>query len=166
MSTHGRRVLPLTAKIFMTSASSTAIFIDSNVLIHASVSKSPLFSAAQKAIADQQEAGVELWISRQVLREYLSHLSRPQTFTTPIPIKVLTDEVRILEKAYRIAEDGPDIMRKLLDLLEQVPIGGKQIHDANIVATMQVQGISQILTDNISHFNRFSHLITVLPLQR
>ena len=43
-------------------------------------------------------------------------------------------------------------------------IAGKQVHDANIVATMLVHGITQVLTHNITDFARFSSLITVLPL--
>jgi predicted nucleic acid-binding protein len=48
--------------------------------------------------------------------------------------------------------------------MEQVTIGGKQVHDANIVATMQVYGIDQLLTHNVTDFDRFTEFITVLPL--
>jgi predicted nucleic acid-binding protein len=40
----------------------------------------------------------------------------------------------------------------------------KQVHDANITATMLVYGIESLLTHNIADFQRFSHLITVVPL--
>ena len=49
--------------------------------------------------------------------------------------------------------------------MEEIPSGGKQVHDANIVATMLIYGIPQILTHNTADFARFSELITVLPLQ-
>ncbi|MEH2170887.1 MAG: hypothetical protein V7K41_30400 [Nostoc sp.] len=49
--------------------------------------------------------------------------------------------------------------------MEEIFSGGKQVHDANIVATMLVYGIPQLLTHNTSDFARFSGLITVLPLQ-
>ncbi len=44
-------------------------------------------------------------------------------------------------------------------------MGGRQVHDANIVATMQANGINQLLIHNADDFKRFSHLITVLPLR-
>ena len=50
-------------------------------------------------------------------------------------------------------------------VMEEIPSGGKQVHDANIVATMLVYGIPQLFTHNTSDFARFSGLITVLPLQ-
>jgi predicted nucleic acid-binding protein len=41
---------------------------------------------------------------------------------------------------------------------------GKQIHDANIVATMLAHGILTLLTDNIGDFVRWGHLIDVRAL--
>ncbi len=41
---------------------------------------------------------------------------------------------------------------------------GKQIHDANIVATMMAHGIRTLLTDNVSDFARWGHVIDVRPL--
>jgi len=49
-------------------------------------------------------------------------------------------------------------------LLAAIPCGGKQVHDANIVATMLVHGVPNLLTHNAADFKRFSHLIAVLPL--
>ena len=52
----------------------------------------------------------------------------------------------------------------LLDLLNAVPIGGKQVHDANIVATMLAHGLKRLLTHNVADFRRFSPWIDVVPL--
>ena len=41
------------------------------------------------------------------------------------------------------------------------PIGGKQVHDANIVATMLVYGIPCLLTHNARDFERFGDMVTV-----
>ena len=43
-------------------------------------------------------------------------------------------------------------------------IGGKQIHDANVVATMLASGIPALLTHNVSDFDRFRNLIQVISL--
>jgi hypothetical protein len=52
----------------------------------------------------------------------------------------------------------------LASLFRRVPAAGRQIHDANIVATMQAHGIRRLLTHNGSDFQRYSAHITVLPL--
>jgi predicted nucleic acid-binding protein len=57
------------------------------------------------------------------------------------------------------------LIARLLSLLGEVATAGKQVHDANIIATMQVHGIRRLLTNNEAHFTRFSHLIAVVPLR-
>ena len=63
-----------------------------------------------------------------------------------------------------VVDDNSFVTENLLKLVEQYPVGGKQIHDANIVATMHVYNISHLLTNNPDDFKRFSDTITVLPL--
>jgi predicted nucleic acid-binding protein len=50
-------------------------------------------------------------------------------------------------------------------VVQQFPIGCKQIYDANIVATMLTYDIPALLTNNTEDFARFTGAITVLPLQ-
>ena len=53
---------------------------------------------------------------------------------------------------------------RLVSLLHEIQVAGKQIHDTNIVATMLAYNVSYLLTHNTADFARFAHLITVLPL--
>jgi len=55
------------------------IFIDTNVLVYATVVSSPLHDVSRNRLTEYHKAGAELWISRQVMREYLATLTRPQT---------------------------------------------------------------------------------------
>jgi predicted nucleic acid-binding protein len=141
-----------------------AIFLDTNVLVYANVAAAPLRSAVLQAIITYAKDGAEFWISRQIIREYLAALTRQQTYTAPVPIERLITEVTQFMTQFQVAEDGPEVTRNLLALLAQFPGGGKQIHDTNIVATMQAYGVTQILTNNVKDFTRFSPLITVVPL--
>ena len=148
----------------MTSAGANAVFLDTNVLVHANVAEAPLHTSALAAIEQRYVAGAELWVSRQVLREYVAVLSRPQSFSAPQPMSTLIERVRYFSSRFRVADEGPEVTERLLALLEQITVGGSKVHDANIVATMQANGIKQLLTDNVDDFARFSQLITVLPL--
>ena len=148
----------------MTNLVVSPTFLDTNILIYASIAQSPLHTTALNAIWEREQIGIELWISRQILREYLAALSRPQAFTPPISISILAVQVQAFERRFQIAEDNAQVTANLLTLIHQVSVGGKQIHDANIVATMQTYGISHILTHNTADFNRFAGFITVLPL--
>jgi predicted nucleic acid-binding protein len=140
------------------------VFLDTNILVYASIPESPFHSIAANRIQILEEVGHELWISRQVLREYLATLTRPQVFTEPIPIATLNAEIRFFVNHFQIAEDNSQVTERLLTLMEQVAVGGRQVHDANIVATMQAYGINQLLTHNTVDFERFAEFITVLPL--
>jgi predicted nucleic acid-binding protein len=143
----------------MTSVAADDTFIDTNILVYASVKSSPFYQVARAAIANLETALTPLWISRQVLREYLATLARPRT---GILITDLTAAVRQFETRFRVTEDGPLVTAHLLALLEQGY--STQVHDTNIVATMQTIGISRILTNNSDDFAPFAQFINVLPL--
>lgn len=53
------------------------VFVDTNVWVYASVPNAPLHAQARQAL---ERATAPLWTSRQVLREFLAAMSRPQTF--------------------------------------------------------------------------------------
>jgi predicted nucleic acid-binding protein len=143
---------------------SRACFLDTNVLVYAASLRSPLHQRASEEIGRRHESGQDLWVSRQVLREYLATLSRPQTYSNPKPARDLTGDVRYFQNRFRVAEEGLAVTEKLLELIEKVEIGGKQIHDANIVATMLAHGIPSLLTHNVADFVRFAGMIQVIPL--
>ena len=148
----------------MAMISDKAIFIDTNILIYANVAESPFHESALRAIEFYYKEGYELWISRQVLREYLAILTRPNLFTNPKPVSILIDRIRYFESRFLIAEDSLLVTKKLLNLIKNISVGGSQIHDANIVATMLVQGIGVLLTLNVADFQRFSDHISIETL--
>ncbi len=140
------------------------VFVDTNVLFHARVIQSPFHQVADKMLTQLVSSRNKIWLSRQVLREYLSVMSRPGKFPVAIPMASLTDDVQEFESQFEIAEDGPQVTASLLTLLNTIPTLGKQVHDANIVATMLASGISNLLTQNVADFQRYCHFITVIPL--
>jgi predicted nucleic acid-binding protein len=142
-----------------------ACFVDTNVLVYAASSGAPLHQRASEELRQRHESGQELWVSRQVLREYLATLSRAQTFAKPRSARELASDIRYFLSHFRLAEEGSAVTEKLLELIEEVEIGGKQIHDANVVATMLVHGIPALLTHNTRDFARFSQVIRVIPLE-
>lgn len=142
-----------------------AVFIDTNVLLRANTAEAPFHQECLDSLTFLRDQGDELWISRQILREYISVLSRPQGFVNPRPPSILVERVRYFQSHFRVADETFTVTRNLLRLLEQIPMGGKQIHDANIVATMQACSIQHLLTLNIAVFARFSGMITVLSIE-
>ena len=147
-----------------TGDESDRAFVDTNILIYAAVPAAPHHRAALSTLSDLEAAGTSLWISHQVIREYLAVLSRPQGFTPPLDAQILAGDAERLEDRFQVAEDGPSVTARLLLLLRTFRVGGKQVHDANIVATMQVHGIPKLLTHNAQDFRRFAPMIEVATL--
>ncbi len=140
------------------------IFVDTNVLVFSRIPSAPLHAVAKAAVDAIFLSGANLWISRQIIREFIATLTRPQKFTPPLPIAQVTAEVLNLERAAIVADETATVTQQLLALLAAIPCGGKQVHDANIVATMLVHGVPNLLTHNVADFKRFGHLINVIPL--
>lgn len=138
-----------------------SIFLDTNLLVCAVRPESPRYFHARGVLRRLEDADAEVWISRQVLREFLTVLSRPQPPLPAMEQAALLAAAREYERAFCFAEDQDLVTQQLFLLLEQIPTGGKQIHDANIVATMLAYGIPKLLTYNIEDFRRFAGLIEV-----
>jgi predicted nucleic acid-binding protein len=146
------------------ATTSASVFIDTNVLVYANIASAPFHQQALDAIYRLWDADVDLWISRQVLREYMATVTRPQRFMQPIPTEQTVIRVAYFQSLFRIADDTVDVTAELLQLVQTYPTGGKQIHDANIVATMRVYGIDTVLTQNVDDFKRFVPRIQLIPL--
>lgn len=145
-----------------TTDDKTPIFLDTNVLIRLHVEAAPDHHLVREAVHQLLVNNYELWISRQVLREYSAVLTREQPYTKPIPPPSVAAQIRLFEIRYRIADENERVTAALCGLMDTTLMGGKQIHDANIVATMQVYDIQRLVTLNPVDFNRFSGFITVV----
>jgi predicted nucleic acid-binding protein len=148
----------------MATTAADPVFVDTNVLVYSALQLSPLHKAAVGKIHALRSTGIALWISRQVLREYLAVLSRPGTVSPPISMATLVADVSAYQSAFQIADENHAVTANLLNLLGTVSAAGKQIHDANIVATMLANGIPRLLTHNAADFTRFASVITVESL--
>jgi predicted nucleic acid-binding protein len=139
-------------------------FVDTNVVLRSQNNEAPLHAQASELLADVITTGYEVWISRQVLREYLVWVTRPDFLTKPIKAADAETHLTKLRQVFKIADDTEAVTTKLLQLIKQYPTIGKPIHDANIVATMLVNSIDTLLTTNLKDFKRFETEITIKAL--
>jgi len=61
-----------------------------------------------------------------------------------------------------LVEDGPDVTRTLAALCREVQVAGRQVHDANIVATMLTHAEGRLLTFNPDDFRRYGDRIALI----
>ena len=140
------------------------MFVDTNILVNARFDEA--------ADHDRARAGLErasldhelIRISRQIIREYLATVTRPQTWAVPLTLDQALYDVNRMLATYAILEDGPEVTGVLLALLREIPTGGRQIHDANIVATMLAHGERRLLTFNVADFRRYEDRIELVGI--
>jgi len=144
----------------MATMDDNALFIDTNVLVYANVVETPFHEQALAAINAAYQANRTIWISRQVIREYLVTMTRPQAFEN-LPRATVLEQVGQFTERFEVADDTATVTGQLVKLMKDFQIGGKQVHDANIVATMQAYGIPALLTHNIKDFERFEEVVRI-----
>ena len=138
------------------------MFVDTNVLVNARILEAPDHEAARASLESALKKSEPLRLSRQVLREYLAVVTRPQTWSVPLARADALDDVERLAAAFELLEDGPVVTDWLLSLCRLLPVGGKQIHDANIVATMLAYGERRLLTFYAADFRRYADHIELV----
>lgn len=140
------------------------IFIDTNILVYANNALSPFCATARAKLQDAFVNYSEVWVSRQVFRELVAVVTREMLAVGKVDFDKLEETIRRFEQDFLTAEDSQPVTHRWLKLLKETNSAGKQVHDANIAATMLIYGIDSLLTHNVADFQRFSHLITVVPL--
>ncbi len=135
--------------------------VDTNVLVQSSVTTAPDHARARAAIARLRAQG-PVAVTRQILREFLSATTRPQPWAKAATLAEATRNTDGFLRRFAVLEDGQPVWDELMGLTRSFSFGGKQVHDANIVATMLAHGETRLLTFNAADFRRFVPLIEVV----
>lgn len=140
--------------------------LDTNVLLAATDETRQEHEQAIAAINVWPASGLVLYTSGQILREYLAVATRPVGhnglgMTRPDAIA----NVRALRARLNLLAEDIKVSERLLELLEAVECVGKQVHDANVVATMLVHGVDTVVTMNVDDFARFGDHVHVASLR-
>ena len=136
------------------------VFLDTNILIYLVNEDSPFHDNVLnkfKEIASRNE----LWISRQILREYAVVVTRPGTVEKPLSPEIIASDIENLKDTFHVADETEETTRILIELIKSYKITGKNIHDANIFATMTANSIRNLFTLNTGDFQKFNDLILI-----
>ena len=135
--------------------------VDTNVLVHSSVTASPDHTRARAALARLRAQG-PVAVTRQILREFLTATTRPQPWAVAATLADATRNTDRFLQRFVVLEDGAAVWDELMALTRDFAFGGKQVHDANIVATMLAHGETRLLTFNAADFRRFGNRIELV----
>lgn len=131
------------------------LFLDTNILVYLSDEESIFHKEVLKQFETLQRK-YELWISRQVLREYAVVITRASV--SEFLTDDLLDDLNKWGSFFHVADETEEVTEALKKLIKKYELKGKRIHDANIVATMIVNDISLICTVNENDFEKIEEI--------
>lgn len=133
------------------------IFLDTNILVYLANEDSPYHPKILSKFMEVLSKS-ELFISRQVLREYAVVMSRSDTIEKPLSSEEISSDIEKWQNLFNVADETEEVTKTLRDLIEEYQLKGKIIHGANIVATMVVNSVRILFTLNTADFKRFQEV--------
>jgi predicted nucleic acid-binding protein len=138
---------------------------DTNVLLRAAAPKSSQHAAAVQAIKRLVSRGDQLLLAPQVVVEFWSVATRPvEVNGYGWPAQDAEAKVAELLRQFPLLPETPAVFPEWLRLVSRHGIVGKQVHDARLVALLNVHGVTHLLTFNGGDFQPYG-LIVVSPEQ-
>ena len=141
--------------------------VDSNVLLRLLQRNDPHHSTIRQAVRSLLARGDELCCAPQNIVELWNVSTRPATSRGGFGLTTAeTDRrVRLIERLFTVLDETPAVYAEWRRLVVSHSIMGVQVHDARIVAVMNVHAITHLLTLNCADFARYSGITCVAPDQ-
>ena len=138
------------------------VFLDTNILVYLANEDSSFHLRVANKVKELTKRS-ELWISRQVLREYAVVMTGSGGVEKPLFLRKVVTDIEKWEGIFQIADETEEVTKFLKELIVSYTIKGKRIHDANIFATMMVNLIKTLFTLNKQDFKSFEK-INLIPI--
>ena len=137
---------------------------DTNLLLRLADPDSEQHAVATQALARLLGEGDEVYLTPQNFIEFWAVATRPLEgngfgWTSERTAKEVAD----LQERFPMLPDSPEVFTRWLELVRQLPVRGKRVHDARLVAVLQAHSIEHLLTFNTADFAAFSFLSVIDP---
>lgn len=141
--------------------------VDSNVVLRLLQRNDPHHSTIRQAVRTLLSRGDELCCAPQNIVELWNVSTRPATARGGFGLTTAeTDRrVRLIERVFTVLDEMPAVYPEWRRLVVSHSVMGVQVHDARIVAVMNVYGITHLLTLNGADFARYAGITSVAPDQ-
>ncbi|HZR27340.1 MAG TPA: PIN domain-containing protein [Terriglobales bacterium] len=141
-----------------------ACLVDTNILLRMTRRSDPQHQLVDTALAQLADQGTILYYTHQNVAELWNAMTRPVARNGfGLTVLEAEREVQAIETGMSFLPDNEAVYREWRRIVLQHGVLGVQVHDARLVATMYVHGLSHILTLNVTDFNRFVGLTAVHP---
>lgn len=139
---------------------------DTNLLLRLADPDSKQHAVATQALARLLGQGDEVYLTPQNFIEFWAVATRPVEgngfgWTS----ERTAQEVADLQERFAMLPDSPEVFTRWLELVQRLPIHGKRVHDARLVAVLQAHAVEHLITFNTADFAAFSFLSLIDPHQ-
>ncbi|MSU61870.1 MAG: PIN domain-containing protein [Pedosphaera sp.] len=136
---------------------------DTNLLLRLADPASLQHAIAANALAHLLGQGDEVYLTPQNFIEFWAVATRPVEangfgWTSERTAKEVAD----LQARFPLLPDSPEIFTRWLELVKQLPIHGKRVHDARLVAVSQAHAMEHLITFNASDFVAFKLVVSLI----
>jgi predicted nucleic acid-binding protein len=137
---------------------------DTNVLLRSTHQTHPMHATALAALTTLLRSGDRMCVTPQNIIEFWNVCTRPaERNGLGLTPGEADREASRLEGLLTLLPDVPTIYPEWRRLVVAHSVSGVQVHDAHIVAAMNVYGVSSLLTFNGPDFTRYPGIRVVHP---
>jgi predicted nucleic acid-binding protein len=133
-----------------------SILLDTNILLRRVQPSHPSHALAVDSVARLLAAGEAVHFTLQNIAEFWNVATRPaQHNGLGFPAPLTLAEVEKIEAAFELLPDTPALYAEWKGLVVRHRVIGAKVHDARLVAAMNVHGVRRLLTLNAADFTRY-----------
>src|SRR6266511_1214330 len=138
---------------------------DTNIFLRLASTDDPARPLALHALQELRKLRETLCYTPQVLAEFWSVSTRSPSARGGLGLSPAETErrARVIERYFRLLPDSLATYQEWRQLIVRYAIVGAQAHDARLIASMKVYGISHLLTFNVEHFRRYPDITVIEP---
>jgi predicted nucleic acid-binding protein len=141
-----------------------SFLLDSNILLRLVEPAHPMHTAALDACTALLGAGEAVHVIPQNISEFWNVCTRPVAQNgLGFSSEQTNMEVSRLESLFELLLDQPGLYREWRRLVVQHAVKGVKVHDARIVAAMNIHGISHLVTFDEDDFRRYQDITVMTP---
>jgi predicted nucleic acid-binding protein len=133
-----------------------SILLDTNILLRRAQPSHPSHALAVDSVTWLLAAGEAVHFTLQNIAEFWNVATRRAEHNgLGFSAAVTLTEVEKIEAAFELLPDTPPIYVEWKGLVVRHGVVGAKVHDARLVAAMNVHGVRRLLTLNASDFTRY-----------
>jgi len=133
-----------------------SVLVDTNVLLRRTQLNHEQHAVAMESVARLLAANEPVCFTPQNISEFWNVVTRPvESNGLGFPVTLVVGEVEKIERVLTLLSDSPDTYTEWKRLVVTHSMHGVKVHDARLVAAMNVHKVRRILTFNVDDFIRY-----------